>query len=254
MLLNVPGDALGIRAAYYEGPLASVVDHIFSEFETLLLNVLERGSATIPTTAVQRDFNHVWPLPKTDDVEEDEVLSEHTSINLETLQRLVSGFLGVEQEHLYPTLSLFSVGLDSIKSIALARLLRQQGFNVTATDILRRPSLQMIERFVQSSHGVHQDETGVKDEFFREQLTTLRHYVDPSNYKSCASDEVALFPTTALQAGMLSQVWTFACFREPSLTFTRLLPHQDICTSMHLYLLWIQQWISIAFIRLGFTL
>ncbi|KAI6036271.1 hypothetical protein BKA83DRAFT_4160555 [Pisolithus microcarpus] len=206
ILLDGKKDTLVIRAAYYEcDNIPSAVDCILANFEAILLNILEHEFGTPLLVAIHGDLKRgakpVQGVAK-DSVEEDDV---NGTLDLQPLNMAVSEFLGVSPDYLLPTTSLISVGLDSIRAVGLSRFLRQRGYTVTAADILRHATLRQLTVFARPSGLVREEADDASKDFFQRQLEELRGYVDPLTYKLCAEDEVSLFPTTELQAGMLSQ-------------------------------------------------
>lgn len=206
ILLDGKEDTLVIRAAYYEcDNIPSAVDCILANFEAILLNILGHEFGTPLPVAIQgdlkRDAEPVQGVAK-DTAEEDDV---NGTLDLQPLNMAVSEFFGVSPDYLLPTASLISVGLDSIRAVGLSRLLRQRGYTVTAADILRHPTLRQLSVFARPSGLVREGADDSSNDFFQRQLEELRGYVDPLAYKLCTEDEVSLFPTTELQAGMLSQ-------------------------------------------------
>ncbi|KAI6045753.1 hypothetical protein EDC04DRAFT_3104410 [Pisolithus marmoratus] len=235
VLLDRKKDTLVIRAAYYEcDNLPSAVEHALANFEVILFHILEHGFATSFPVTIHGDLEK-YPEPA-ERVTKDPVHKDDVSgtLDLQPLNMAVSEFLRVSPEHILPTTSLISMGLDSIRAIGLSRVLRQRGYNVNAADILRHPTLRQLSVFTHPSRRVQQEASDTSNEFLHQQLEKLRGYVDPSTHKLCAEDEVSLFPTTELQAGMLSQARTtlatsgqlyfhaFAMTLEPQTNLSRL--------------------------------
>ncbi|KAI6132186.1 hypothetical protein EDD16DRAFT_1468633 [Pisolithus croceorrhizus] len=209
VLLDGKIDTLVIRVAYYEcDNIPSAVDCILANFEAVLLNILENGFGTSLPVAIRgdlkRDAEPAQGVTK-DAVQENDV---NGTLDLQPLNMAVSEFLRVSPDFLLPSTSLISVGLDSIRAVGLSRFLRQRGFTVTAADILRHPTLRQLSVFARPSHLVQQEADDASKDFLYRQLEELQVYVDPFAYKLCAEDKVSLFPTTELQAGMLSQART----------------------------------------------
>ncbi|KAH7889359.1 hypothetical protein F5I97DRAFT_1801464 [Phlebopus sp. FC_14] len=209
VLLDMTEDTVVVQAAYYDdgGYLASKVDQILTRFESVLLNVLK--NVPIPSVVTLDRPEGTVPArvsvpPQTLDEEGEGV--EDVTLDLEPLQEIVSQFLGVAPQSVHPRMSFISLGLDSIRSVGLAKMLRQHGYTVTAADIMKRPSLQKLGvLFMRSPDRALIEETDGADTFLRNEHERLFTRVDPSSFKLSMDDVVNVYPTTALQSGMLSQ-------------------------------------------------
>ncbi|KAF8844469.1 AMP-binding-domain-containing protein [Paxillus ammoniavirescens] len=205
ILLDVGNNALVVQCAHYEcGSLAVSVDNILDQFESVLLGILN-WEERHPSSIVASDVNPVVATHALDDVEDE--ASEGLGLkDLRPLQATVSQFLGVPLEQIFPSTSFISLGLDSIRSVGLSKVLRQNGYPVTAADIMKHPSLQRLGNLCSRSfRRLVQEEIDQSIRFMHDQCEKLEARVDLSAYKLSVEDEVDLFPTTALQAGMLSQ-------------------------------------------------
>ncbi|KAL5529265.1 hypothetical protein ACEPAG_5250 [Sanghuangporus baumii] len=120
---------------------------------------------------------------------------------------VVSQFLKIDASQILETSSLIALGLDSIKSVGLSRALRKEGIGIRSLDIMRHPSIRrMASRSSQSlgSQGV-QGEESEQTRLLSEKRERVASFVDRNLLKFDDKDEVQLYPTTILQAGMLSQ-------------------------------------------------
>ncbi|KAF9246318.1 hypothetical protein BU15DRAFT_39806 [Melanogaster broomeanus] len=205
VLLDVSNNALIVQSVHYEyGSLAASVDHIVNQFEAVLLSILNGEERHVSPVVLTRDVDPVVATRALDDVEDE---GNHTldTNGLWPLQAIISQFLGIQPEQLPPTTSLISLGLDSIRSVGLSKALRQNGYSITAADIMRHPSLQKLSILCGRSSGAVQEEIDQSIRFMHDQYEKLRVCFDSSACKLSTDDKVYLFPTTALQAGMLSQ-------------------------------------------------
>ncbi|KAG6336405.1 hypothetical protein ID866_2678 [Astraeus odoratus] len=227
VLLDGKNDALIVRAAYYEvGHLTSTLEHMLEEFEAVLFDVLEHGTVAVEATTQGNAYQigHFQKVIETDVIKEDEV----TTLDLEPLQEAISQFLEVPREEVHPSVSLLSLGLDSIRALGLSKLLRQHGYAMTATDILKHPSLKQLSTFIDSSRPNSREINDTSQEFLRREQGKIGKYVDLSTYKLSIDDEVSLFPTTALQSGILSQVCIFIFT-----LFKNLMGYEDYLSRLH---------------------
>ncbi|KAF5368041.1 hypothetical protein D9758_004463 [Tetrapyrgos nigripes] len=122
------------------------------------------------------------------------------------LLKSIADFLHVETSMLHPMTSLASLGLSSIKAVALARLLSQQGIKVTPVDIVQADHVRGISRRIITSSGeaAHQS---VNDSivWLGELKKRLWEELDVEHLKLSAVDKLELTGCTALQTGMLAQ-------------------------------------------------
>lgn len=136
--------------------------------------------------------------------------------DLVPLSEIVSNFFGVPLERLHPHTSLISLGLDSIRSVGLSKILRQHGYSASAADIMGNPILWKLgvslARARSRGHSVQAEiDRGILS--LQKQCERIKASLNPSTCKLSIDDEVEIFPTTALQTGMLSQVPVFLiCF------------------------------------------
>lgn len=142
----------------------------------------------------------------------------------EKLREVVSSFLKVGKEQVNGTASLIALGLDSIKSVGLARMLRADGMKVSALEIMSRPSVRGVASAILSSSGgtieggkkeagknAETDGERTEKHLLAERRKDIEKYIDISTLRLSSEDQVEVYPTTVLQAGMLSQVCSARC-------------------------------------------
>ncbi|KAH0583804.1 hypothetical protein H2248_009404 [Termitomyces sp. 'cryptogamus'] len=122
---------------------------------------------------------------------------------LSDLRQLLSDFLGVNETLLTEGVSFVSLGLDSVKSVGLARTLKKAGHNIRAEEIMKYATLQMLASRLTSAHNVS-DNLNVHNALSTA-LARIKTSFAEGELKLSSADKVTLFPTTTLQAGMLSQ-------------------------------------------------
>jgi aryl carrier-like protein len=199
------------------------VDDVLHHFEVILLDILNRENchAPRPPQAARHTTPVLFTMQAHDDVEE--LLGESVDVDdLIPLSEMVSKFFGFPSERLHPDISLISLGLDSIRSVGLSKILRQHGYSANAMDIMGNPSLRKLSVLCARSlgHSVRQVESDQGVLSLQKQYERIKASLDPSVCKLFIDDEVEIFPTTALQAGMLSQVFV-------SLPFSPVVPHSQ---------------------------
>lgn len=180
---------------------------MFCQFEAILLDILNREHSYVaPPTRVAQYMNPVQPTMQAHDDGEElgESLDAHDLI---PLRQIVSKFFGFPSERLRPNTSLISLGLDSIQSVSLSKILRQHGYYLTGADIMGNPILQKFGVLCARSRS-HSAQVEIEQGIFslQKQRERIVASLDPSSCKLSIDDEVEIFPTTALQTGMISQV------------------------------------------------
>ncbi|KAG5645251.1 NRPS protein [Asterophora parasitica] len=202
IVLDPSHDSMLIQAAWKEGELADDLVHgLIGSFEAIALDV---GTGKL-TDHVTGDHIPVGGAPASKEpVDEVDGESEYTSdpTLLLELQGVVSGFLDINQRLLTETTSFISLGLDSIKSVGLSRVLKKLGHHITAVELMKYCSLRTLTNRLASRGSSLND---VDDQAYSRALTDIRTSFAGIDLKLSPTDVVELFPTTTLQAGMLSQ-------------------------------------------------
>ncbi|CAA7271648.1 unnamed protein product [Cyclocybe aegerita] len=202
VVLNPKNDSLLVQAAWVDGEHSSLIRDCLQEFERIVHDLGQN-----PTLYLGQSLRHL-PLDSLDlddplDVKEPIPAIDHDSIDLALLNDLrdmISNFLGINPIVLTPSMSFVSMGLDSIKSVGLAKALAKIGFSVTSTDLLRNSTLAGL--------GAHLTSKKSKTTLcLPEELLDpdIRSELDKEQLTLSEDDIVRPFPTTALQTGMLSQ-------------------------------------------------
>ncbi|KAI0647071.1 hypothetical protein C8Q79DRAFT_1000106 [Trametes meyenii] len=129
--------------------------------------------ARVPASSSQGERSDDFAL----DIEVDEMI-------VSAIRETAAQFLRIDANLISEETSLLSLGLDSIKSVGLSRKFTTEGLPLTSADIMRLSTSRRLAAFIQQNK------------------TT----VDVAAVKISPEDDVNVFPTTTLQAGMLSQV------------------------------------------------
>lgn len=129
-------------------------------------------------------------------VAHDIVLSDAEKVVLARLRKLISEYLGIKAEFMHEDTSFLSLGLDSIKSVGLTRVLRAEGFQTSAVEILQHHTLKFLTHRLSSYHSILPS-----TEEYDQLVTVVR---ETTGQMSDIDGDV--FPTTNLQAGMLAKV------------------------------------------------
>ncbi|KAH7922105.1 hypothetical protein BV22DRAFT_1037866 [Leucogyrophana mollusca] len=210
VIMDPANDCLVLHAAYYDADLeVDGVSALLADFEKAAIDLAENGKPRVlpnsglhhpvPRPVVPGESTELEGPPESNGLDNEE--------DLRPLKAIVAQFLAVPSELLAAKTSLIAFGLDSIKSVGLSRKLRAEGFNIPATEVMRRPSLLELRKFIATSSQSgddrrRDDRAGV---LFREECQRLSGNLDVPSIKLCDDDEVAIYPATVLQAGMLSQ-------------------------------------------------
>lgn len=162
--------------------------------ERLLSVVLGSRTATPDTdgTDVEEEFNDQGPLDET---------------MVESLRSTISDFLRIDPELLTVDASLVGLGLDSIRSVGLGRALRAQGFQLSSVQLMKYSTIRRMINFTttEKSETFSSNEPS-KTSAFDQEFMSLQQAFNVDSLKLASDDSVQIYPTTMLQAGMLSQV------------------------------------------------
>lgn len=202
VVLDRNNDGVRLDCAYTDPLTLHFVDNFLVNIEQTTTSLL-KGDVSL-----SRPLSDPPKFLSSGNEDDDSTAESSFAINEENeakVRIIISQFLDIEQDKITPTTSLISMGLDSIKSIGLSRLLKKEGFGVSALDIMRRP---VIRRIAAKSND-EENSTGAKSEIDRliqDEIEQIENQVDRSELSLGGEDTVRLYLTTALQAGMLSQV------------------------------------------------
>ncbi|KAG6851029.1 NRPS [Arthromyces matolae] len=198
VVLDSLHDTLTVQAVWKAGELDDeVILAILDDFELVALDV---GDGKIQTYFL----DGLFPInkPQYMDRETSEAMESVADPGvLNGLRGIISEFLNVEDKFLTETASFISLGLDSIKSVGLARILKGQGHHIRAEELMKYSTLGTLAHRLMMGGG----RTDKQVSMSMPAPNTLHLSFSDDEIKLTDSDEVTLFPTTTLQAGMLSQ-------------------------------------------------
>ncbi|OBZ75802.1 Nonribosomal peptide synthetase 2 [Grifola frondosa] len=120
---------------------------------------------------------------------------------------IASKFLQIDLTFVKADASLFALGLDSIKSIGLSRKLHVEGITITSADIMRLATPLRLSGFVRQNGRVPRKRDGdqLSKAAFAKECSSLEQALGSDNLRLSEDDQIKVFPTSVLQAGMLSQ-------------------------------------------------
>ncbi|TFK76388.1 peptide synthetase [Pluteus cervinus] len=193
-------DTLVLQVAWLEDDEpVRLVSNLLKGFEPIVQRIGQGGGLDTPGSIV----------PKPQAAPPRAILENVTSTDIidptiiPKLKEIVADFLRVDALLVADNTSLISLGLDSIKSVGLARTLGKAGFRVAAVDLMKYSSLVSLANLISSSSEVLVSEG--TEPSYQALLDDLRSIVDMETLKLSDDDRPAIFPTTTLQAGLLSQ-------------------------------------------------
>ncbi|KAF8163357.1 peptide synthetase [Crassisporium funariophilum] len=207
VVLDMHDDSLMIQAGWIDETHSQTIHDCLHDYEGVVCELaqdpstyLARSTWGIPNSApplVTKSFqehDHATPMEDANAID---------PFVLSTLQRIIADFLLINPAILTTSLSFISVGLDSIRSVGLARKLREEGFPVTSTKLLQNSTLKSLATLLGSNDSDKGE--GLDDQVFANLYQKISSEVDLKSLKLTLADIVKCYPTTSLQTGMLSQ-------------------------------------------------
>jgi len=212
IVVDVSTDQLVLQAAFYddESQVANI-ESMLLQFESAACSIVATG---VPHVIVPRkppvNRAESRPLVNNTTGEYDPCEERDISIALYPVREIVARFLDVNPQQLSPRTSFIALGLDSIKSVGLSRALKEGGYHVTASGLMKSACLAGLESLQTQPQAVDRMRSEVEArKLLQEECRMLETHFDAASYRFSDHDEAKVFPTTALQAGMLSQVKQF---------------------------------------------
>ncbi|KIM49051.1 hypothetical protein M413DRAFT_438219 [Hebeloma cylindrosporum] len=202
IVLDTRRDAVLLRAAY-AGDQDQFLRPCLQDFEAVV-HRLAKDPGTYLSRPIHTVLNHVEPF-------EPEYICVHgdddadvDSDALAIVRVIVADFLEFSPSLLSPSTSFFSMGLDSIKSVGMAKSLKNAGFPITSTELLRNSTLKNLVKYLELEKPSNQEYSEAEKNFAGLSREVLAE-VDKQGVRLGIEDLVRFYPTTALQTGMLSQ-------------------------------------------------
>ena len=212
VVLDPAQDRAVVNAAYTSADISpEVVKGILRDLEETAMRLAEGKSTVTPANGAgasyvaspetastfERLHDHDVGLPEDADVDEKIVSA---------IIHIASKFLRVDAGLITSGTSLLSLGLDSIKSVGLSRKLSAEGLRLSSADIMGLSTPRRLAARVQKTREPQKQGDDYALAAFKAEREQLAAAVDLGALKLSADDVVQVFPTTTLQAGMLSQV------------------------------------------------
>jgi aryl carrier-like protein len=160
------------------------------------------------------------------------IISKDDQRHETSIVQAVSEILSVPIDDISPNSSLLSLGMDSLKSVALSRKLRSAGIELTPVTIMRHPTIEALEEFTRRKTLPSQSKATADPELWRRDLQSSLSEDDRMELQTVSEDEILTwFPTTTLQAGLLSQVGRQAISRgSPLISIDSCFRRSFLCT------------------------
>jgi len=203
IVLNPANDSLLIQAAWLDEDFTPTIQACLHAFERSLNAISDDPTTYFKHSAftISPVISHVDENPSLDSYSTTYTHATADPIVVAELQTVVAEFLDINPTILTPSMSFIAMGLDSIKSVGLAKALSRRGLVVTSTAILRHSTLAKLAAHIGDLKLTTTDEGSNKT-----LVEDVKGSLDLEKLKLHKEDEVMVFPTTALQAGLLSQV------------------------------------------------
>ncbi|KAF8341217.1 uncharacterized protein EI90DRAFT_1704265 [Cantharellus anzutake] len=204
ILVDADADTLDIRAAFTEPELS--LEGVRTFLQALEKTVEDLISSPPPgiVELVPSGHGSLAPTPAS----EPEGSSAEHAIPSAELEETVAGhvcqLLRVQKKIVRPTTSLISIGLDSLRSVALSRMLSEDGIDVSAVDIVQADSIRKLLQRQSLAKRSHEPSLESFAEI-RRIRQELENALKDQDLKLSPEDETLIIPATSLQAGMLSQ-------------------------------------------------
>ncbi|EGN93241.1 hypothetical protein SERLA73DRAFT_172154 [Serpula lacrymans var. lacrymans S7.3] len=201
-------DSLVLKVAYSEDIVsADTVHAMLHDFERIAVGLIDQGGRFALDGHEANGASLSPPSVSGKTLNGNHEAEDAEAGDDETIQQLrstIADFLDVSGELIAEDTSFFVLGLDSIKSVGLSRTLRQSGFVISAIELMRRSSLRKLSRYLTATKGVNGGEVKGMESFQR-QCELIRKNLDVESLQLTPDDHIQVFPTSILQAGMLSQ-------------------------------------------------
>ncbi|KAF8654172.1 hypothetical protein AX16_003701 [Volvariella volvacea WC 439] len=208
-VLDPESDSLCIQAAWIQGCFedASIRDFLIN-FEGRVLDIGKEGKLDLGD--LDRSTDQITSPILTQPNEPDQLhISSPTAYPValaNDLRAAISNFLLVDSRLFTDATSFISMGLDSIKSVGLAKQLKKAGYQLSAVDLMRYHTIPLLAAHISTRTQLTDDLQAPAGEelILRRKLDQIQQNIDLASLKFTPDDEVTIYPTTSLQTGMLT--------------------------------------------------
>lgn len=201
-----------MNAAFNEEDISEeIVTNLLGSLESTVISLTNNEDMRSPLNTDEMQHGLIFPrFSKMHRISEKDISMKEfgkNDVELEDrLRTIIAKFFNVGDTVVTPSISFLSLGLDSIKAIGLSRRLRKADLKVTAVDLMRYTTIRtLVNHCLGSNTQMDQHSTeGLK--LLKKAQEMLADNLDLPSLKLSEEDETIIYPTTDLQAGMLTQV------------------------------------------------
>ncbi|RPD66154.1 peptide synthetase [Lentinus tigrinus ALCF2SS1-7] len=208
VVLDPEQDRAMVHAAFTSSDVSpSVVDDILGQLEETAVHIAQSSDWGWDLVGGGRSLSVPSPAPDADAPSESaEDLSDVDEATVSSIRTIAAQFLHIDLDFVKNDTSLLSLGLDSIKSVGLSRKLTAAGLGLSSADIMRLSTPLRLAAYIQKAKSTGgQKDNHLSDAEFAAECQELEKALDTEAIKFSSEDAVKFYPTTVLQAGMLSQ-------------------------------------------------
>ncbi|PIL24012.1 non-ribosomal peptide synthetase [Ganoderma sinense ZZ0214-1] len=204
VVLDPEQDTAVVHAAYTPSDISSeLVLDILGQLETTAVRMTDDGDWSLPShSSLSAAPRQGFAVALVDDLDDLTDVDQDLVVEISAIS---SAFLRVDSNLIKAETSLLSLGLDSIKSVGLSRRLSSQDYRLSSADIMKLSTPIRLAAFIQRSKASKPSETCLSDAVFAAECAKLANALGLDTVKLSGDDSVKVYPTTILQAGMLSQ-------------------------------------------------
>lgn len=206
IVISPSQDTVLLQAAW----LTDIIDtatimSVFEKFESTVLSIASGDPQAPLGGSIRTRIQDMSISPVASRTNDEDMSCFPESSLAEKLRPVIAEFLGVGQAILGNSTSFISLGLDSIKSVGLARELQRQGYIVSPVEVMKFSTLRRLTTALTSARLSTAPQDNKVDIIYNNILGQLRGSLDSQALAMGVDDSVSIYPTTSLQAGMLSQ-------------------------------------------------
>jgi len=201
IVVNTASDTIELRSAVtVNEEIAKTVQQLVNDSESCLTYLSESPDDDISFPDVNNQSTCEWPTRRSQTQEAEKPADPQI---VELIASELSAFLRIPAGNIREESSLLSLGLDSLKAVALSHRLRERGISIPPIDIIRAGSIRAVASA--SVREIEQDISS-QDESGSSLGQVLWQDLTPESVRLDVNDQIEVTAATALQAGMLSQV------------------------------------------------
>ncbi|PWN41063.1 hypothetical protein IE81DRAFT_304267 [Ceraceosorus guamensis] len=200
-----PSDAVQVRAAFTDDVAENEVETILKSLEDYLSAFYNADEAALPAqdtrTSAHAHGSSGSSKRRTEDAEDPDPPHDV----LQTVRQVTAQFLHQNIDGVAPRTSLVSLGLTSLRAVALAQKLSAAGLFVEPLDIIQAGSPRGIAVKAQSTGFNASDESQNRSDVNETEAALIEELGGTERLKLSPADAPQLAECTPLQSGMLSQ-------------------------------------------------